>query len=232
MRKQIYDAKESIFIDILRDSDIDLAGYKEFVRSKFNSQTARDNLLIYGTNRTEVTGSSILANTTLANMTDEPGMLPNGYKPGTREDMEFMLSKDPDYFNGIYLDFGPALITPYDNWEPNGRKPNDAIAKDLAEQLKKREIKLPETGLIIPQTLFGLPREDSNSFYGLMPVIAEFTSSETREEIKNIDDYTWNPNWIITDGLARAYLNGKVWGRDGGDLGFSGSGGRVVIKKI
>ena len=217
MKKPIYEIPEKITArGILLESDINLKAYSDFVLSNYSSKKARENLRKFKTENGELTSSSPFMNTALFNS----GLLP-GKRLATREDMELILIKQPDYFDGVYSDFGLSLMTSTDSYEPN-----KFLTENLYEQLNQREIAIPEGGLLIPLTVLGKPEENSNSCYGLTFKFKDLSSSELKSHLRNISDYKWN--WTRDEGLARTFQNGQGWYRNAGRLGDSFSDGRVV----
>ena len=83
---------------------------------------------------------------------------------------------NPEFLRGFFSDTGLVLRTAGDS-----HKPNDFLAKNLAEQLKKREIDLKAPKVIYFDALS--LREDSNSDYGLA-----FDLNERAELGRNIID--------------------------------------------
>ena len=223
MRNSIYELPEKITErKILQSSDLDSEVWKEFVNTNYNSENAKDTLKAFGEEDGELSQSSPFRIAALANMTDNYGVFPNKQKPGNRDDIEYMVKEQPDYFNGIYADFGLALVTPTDSYEPN-----KLLAEKLYEQLTQRKITLPGEGLLIPLSILARPREDNDSAYGLiLEINSKLPTDFVKEHLRNIADYHWD--WTRDEGLASAYRDDRYWDRNDWDLGDSDSVGRVV----
>jgi len=135
--------------------DSKLNEYNDSVKSAYNSDKARAVLSKFGKSNGELTGSNPFMIVHLQN-----SGLANG-RIVTRADLETALRFSPDIFRGNYVDFGLALRTAGDSYSPN-----DLLAKTLAEQLSKRDVKIGK-GIFIPISALRL-REDTNSKYGLV----------------------------------------------------------------
>ena len=232
MRKIIYSNPEKVPArGIAPSSDLEQAAWRDFINTSFESTTARDNLKKYNFNDPELRGSSPLMSTTYANMNpDKPGSLPNGHILAPREEMEIILEEDANYFSGIYSDFGLALVTPYDNWDPDddGKKPNDFVTRNLYEQLQAHEIELTDGGILIPLSVLGRPQENSESAYGLLFKLQDLSSQELKDQIRPLAEYGWTQGWTRDEGLARAFRINRGWFRIDRNLDYSLSDGRVV----
>ncbi len=86
--------------------------------------------------------------------------LPEGTRLATMADLERAIETNPDFLKGFYSDAGLALRTAGDSCEDN-----DFLAKDLAEQLKKRKITLDSPKVIYFDALD--LKESRDSIYGL-----------------------------------------------------------------
>ncbi len=189
-----------------------LPAYKESIK-QYNSEEARESLGKFSRSRDELTGSSPLMIIQLVNS----GLLPEGTRLATREDLENAISNDDDFLREYYTDFALALRTAGDSYGPN-----DLLAKRLAKQLKQRGMALKD-GKLIPLNALSLI-EDKNSAYGLVADLKEGAESSIRE----LSDYEWD--YTRDEGLACAVF---YWYRDwysaGGLLAVSGGLGRVVV---
>ncbi len=146
-------------------------------------------------------------------------MLPQGTRIARREDLEYALSQDNDFLRENYTDFGLALRTAGDSYEPN-----DLLAKRLANQLEKRDIAL-KTGKLIPLDALSLIDEE-NSEYGVVIDLKE----ESESSIRDLNDFKWD--YAREEGLSHAdfyWVRGWLWDSDGGRLAGSDGGGRVVV---
>jgi hypothetical protein len=143
-------------------------------------------------------------------------LLPAGARLAGRKELETAVSIDSDFLKGNYFDFGLALRSAGDNF-----KPNDLLAKTLAEQLSKRGMTIAG-GKLIPFSALKL-KEDSNSAYGLV-----FDLQEDTKEIANLNDFKWDST--KDSGLACAYFNWyRYWCSNLDDVGNSYGHGRVVL---
>jgi len=219
MRDLLYEIPEKITVrGILNDTDVDLGDYNDFVDSSYSSETIRDSLKMFDTANGELIGSSPFMNTTLANMTDKPGILPNGHTLSKLGDLRTMHDQNPDYFNKTDTDFGLALITETDSCEPN-----KYLAENLAGKLRERAIHFPKGGLLIPLSVLDKPQLDSNSSYGLVFEFHDFSKSELRDELEDLA--SCNEDTTLK-GLLRAH--GYQHFNMHGSLGHSLESGRVV----
>ena len=97
------------------------------------------------------------------------------------------------------------------------------LCKNLAEELKQREIELGN-GKLLPLTALEL-LQDLNSYYGLTFGLNE---QATKENIRDLGEFKWD--FARKNGLARAYLSGGGnWGSYDEYLEYSGELGRVVL---
>ena len=201
---------------------------KEYSKKiKHYDKRARGILDIFSLRNNELCGSNPFANVLLAS---EDIALPS--------ELEQAVRINPDYFSNTYEDIALILRTAGDSYQDN-----DYVAKHLAEQLKKRKVKLPAR-----ISLRGLSlKKDNNSAYGLVFKLEENT------EILHVPDFTHRNNgkrffktdergipifekegdrYFHTrkDGLSRLYLGGGLYlGSYGESLADSSVGGRVVI---
>ena len=166
----------------------------------------------------ELTGSSPLMQIHLLNS----GLLPEDVRLATRGELEVTIGKTPSFLQGSYYDFGIALLTSGDN----NYKPNDLIAKALAEQLKYKGIELGG-GKLIYFSAFDKPVDYEESDYGLLLKLKDLSAREL--DIRNLSDFNWN--YQRGEGSACAYLfGGKGWVTSDFELlGRSDDGGRVVV---
>lgn len=159
--------------------------------------------------------------------------------------LEHAISINPQYFREGYEDIGLVICS-----EGDSISKNDYIAKNLAEQLKKRGLTpTPETPVRV--SLKGLIlKEDANSEYGLVFQLGEKaeaisvpefsyknngkTFSETDERGVPIwnekDNFNGRSFYARKDGLSRLYVYGflNLYSYDGG-LDASLSSGRVTV---
>lgn len=165
----------------------------------------------------ELTGSSPLMKIDLLNS----GLLPEDARLATRSDLESAISKAPNFLQGLYCDFGLALWTPGDvNY-----KPNDLIAKTLAEQLKHKGIELGN-GKLIYFSAFDKPVDSKESYYGLLLNLKDLSLNELG--IRDLADFNWN--YQRGEGVACACLDWiGYWNAGDGHLGWSDGDGRVVV---
>jgi len=183
--------------------DAVLPAYNDSVKSAYNSDKARAILSKFEKANGELIGSSPFM---LVHLQDS-GLLPEGSRIATRQDLETALKFDPKIFSGNYIDFGLALRTAGDSYSPN-----DLLAKNFAGELTKRGIKLKK-GKLIPILALTL-REDLNSEYGLV-----FDLKEDIKELEDLAQFGWS--YEKQDGLARACLAwGGYWGSGSGSLGI------------
>lgn len=148
------------------------------------------------------------------------GALPKGSRLATRYDLQTAIANDESqsFLRGRYTDFGLALRTAGDT-----HKPNDALAKKLAKQLKHRGIELNQ-GVLIP--LDALKDQDSQDEpYGLTLDLNDLAIKGT---IRYLDEFTWN--WKRDQGLACAYLDDvRGWYSNYEHLDRADGDGRVVV---
>lgn len=177
------------------------------------SEIARKNLRKFNGANGELAGSSPFMLVQLENS----GLLPTETRLATKEDLETAISLDNSFLKRNYVDFGLALRTAGDFYEPN-----DLLARRLAEQLKQRGIGLGN-GKLIPINALRL-QEDSNSGYGLF---FDLNEQATKEAIQDLDAFKWD---YRRGGLSCASL---YWRRDWiSGLGFLDASlgfGRVVV---
>src|SRR3989344_25759 len=209
MTKQValYRIPEILEVARILDDSV-LNDYNYSIKSKYNSEKARETLGKFNKANGELTGSNPFMLVYLANS----GFLPNGSRLAERKDLETATFLDNSFLSESYTDFGLALRTEGDSCH--------LLAKILAEQLKERGIALGKGKLISLNSL--KLKEDRNSLYGLV-----FNLSENAEGITNLEDYKWDHS--REDGLACAYF-GSHRDCDSSDthLAYSGNSGRVV----
>ncbi|MEK6844454.1 MAG: hypothetical protein AABX83_03450 [Nanoarchaeota archaeon] len=197
-------------VRVLDDSVLE--AYDESIKS-YNSVKAKESLGKFDKSNGQLMGSNLFRLIQLANS----GLLPEGTRLARRDDLENAISQNDSFFRGVYVDFGLALRTAGDSYNPN-----DLLAKNLSEQLEQRNIKLGRGKLIPPDSLYLV--EDGNSAYGVVIDLKE----EGEKLIRDINDFEWN--YTRRQGLSRAILGGsKSWGSLDGDLAYSLSTGRVVV---
>lgn len=160
----------------------------------------------------------------------------------TPSELELAVSINSDFFKGTYEDIGLVLRSEGDSY-----KPNDYIAKDLAEQIKKR---IGKIGANNPTriSLKGLSlKEDVNSEYGLSFVIGDdaeiiavpefaYTNdgrrfSRTDERgVPIFEDNGSRTFYAREQGVSRLFLRRSL-GLSSGDegLAYSNDSGRVVV---
>jgi hypothetical protein len=155
-----------------------------------------------------------------------PGILPKDTRLATRADLQTALANDEtgEFLRGRYTDFGIALFTPNDSYEPN--KP---IAEKLGEQLKKKIG--TDRGLLVPFSALN-DSENPGSFYGLTldisPEILDMKPEDVREVIHDLGSYKWD--YTRGEGIACAGLSDGVdWLAGSENLRRSNVIGRVVV---
>jgi len=191
--------------------------YNASVKSSYNSDKARAILSKFGKSNGELTNSN---NFMLAHLQNS-GLLQG--RIATKADLESALRFGLN-LSGNYVDFGLALRTAGDSYSPN-----DMLAKNLAEQLRKRDIKL-EKGKLIQIGALSKPIEDNNSEYGLVFSLNELSKKELFDSglIKDLSQFKWN--YERDEGLAGAYFNEDgSWGSLDFDLGSGFGASRVVV---
>ncbi len=196
-------------VRILDDSVLD--AYNESIKGY--NEKARESLGKFSGNNGELAGSSPLMIIQLVNA----GLLPQGTRLATRDDLKNAILQDAGFLRGNYTDFGLVLRTAGDSYQNN-----DLLAKRLANQLKKRDIALGK-GKLIPLDVLSLA-EDSNSAYGVIIDLKE----EAEKSIKDLADFKWN--YTIDEGLACASLyRSRSWDSGSEHLAVSDGLGRVVV---
>ncbi|HLC62892.1 MAG TPA: hypothetical protein VJJ21_01090 [Candidatus Nanoarchaeia archaeon] len=177
--------------------------------------TARETLGKFGSQDGDLAGSNPFRLVHLANS----GLLPSGERLAERPDLETAISYEPSFGKGNYIDCGLALVTGRDSY-----KPNNLLARKLAEQFKKRSIPL-EAGKLLPFFILE-NEEDKDSAYGLSFRLKDDTS---KESIRDLSDFKWDYG-PRSEGLARACLNRvRGWFSSSNVLENSNSDGRVVV---
>ena len=200
---------QSGIIRILDDSVLE--AYNESIKGY--NEKARKSLGRFSKSDGELTGSSPLMLIQLANSR----ALPKGTRLARREDLEYAKSQDSDFLIENYTDFGLALRTKGDSYQPN-----DLPAKRLAEQFKQRNIKLGKGKLISLDALSLV--DDENSVYGVVAELKEGAENSIRE----LSDYEWN--YTRNEGLACAdLLRSRYWLSLVRRLAYSDGIGRVVV---
>ncbi len=177
------------------------------------NQKARETLGQFNKANGELTGFSPL----MAIQLIDSNMLPAGTSLATRNNLEKAASKNNSFLKGNYTGFGLALRTKGDSY-----KPNNLLAKRLAEQLKKRDIALG-TGKLIPLDVLSLS-DYKNSAYGVVLDLKE----EAESSIRDLNDFKWD--FIRDEGFSRARFGGdRYWDSCNVRLADSYSSGRVVV---
>ena len=149
-------------------------------------------------------------------------VLPKNKRFATREDLEAGICFS-ELFLEDCIDFGIALETAWDS----NYKQNDFIARNLAEQLKDRGIKL-DRGKLILFSLFEDTPESENSSYGLVFKLADLSSREIKEKVMDLDRI----NWIYRRkrGISCAYFGwNSVWCCSDGNLGLFYPDTRAIV---
>lgn len=196
-------------VRILDDSVLE--AYNESIKGY--NEKARESLGKFSTSNGELTGSSPLMTIQLINA----GLLPKETRLASRDDLEYAISKDNSFLEENYTDFALALRTAGDSY-----KPNDLLAKKLADQLKQRDITLSRGKLIPLDALF--LTEEENSAYGLVIDLKD----EAESSIRELSDFKWD--YIRHEGLACAFLSwNRYWGSNDEHLADSDGLGRVVV---
>ena len=210
-----------------------LPQYQE--RIKLFNERARKSLDIFPDKKGILMGSNCFAPLVLREF------LPKDSRLATMYDLEKLGRENPDFLRGFYIDTGLVLRTPGDSY-----RPNDLLAKNLAEQLKHKGITL-ETPKIIYFDALDLD-ENLESEYGLVyklngranlgkniidaPELTNDFMFMTINE-KGIPVKDENGSRKIhtrSDGLSRFYLDRiSGVGSDGRDLAGSDDDGQVVV---
>ncbi len=207
-------------VRILDDSGLE--EYRESVKS-YNSEKARATLG-EGNERVSSKGGLVAVSSPFIILqfahldSSAQGILPNKDTPATRQEIEQAISRDPSFLRGNEVDFGLALVTEEDSYNPN-----DLLARTLAEQLQERGIELG-TGKLIPFSTLAKPVEHPGSDYGL---VFNLNDSASRENILDLEEFNWDIR-SRKRGLARAYLIDRYWGCDVRNLDLPYSNGRIV----
>lgn len=190
-----------------------LPAYQESLKSM--NPRAQQTLGKYAVVDGDLAGSSPLMQIHLLNS----GVLPKGTRLATRQDLQTAVANDEtgQFMSGRYNDFGIALRSAGDSYEPN-----TMIAKRLAKQLKERDISF-KNGVLIPLAVLK-DSDDPNEPYG---VTLDFNDNATHDTIRPLGEYIWN--WTRDGGLACADLCSRGWGSNIERLGWSGDSGRVVV---
>ena len=209
MAKQVVlQENPEITASILDDSILE--GYNESIQS-YNKKF-RKVLRKFKKYNLELTGSSPFMLVHLANS----GLLPKDTQLATRKDLETAVSKDGNFLNNQYTDFGLVLRTSEDTYE------SDVLpVKVLAEELLSRGIKLDE-GKLIPFKILK-NQEDPNSHYG---AVFRLNENATKDDILDLGQLELDYSDEV---LACARLNSvgdwiSYW-----DLSDSCGYGRVVV---
>ncbi len=211
---ELYKIPESFEVASVLGDEV-LEAYNESVKQQYNSEKARQTLSKFGASKGELIGSSPFMNVQLIKS------LPQKVRLATSSYLEEALSFDCYFLRDNYYDVGLVLASEGDFYTPN-----DLLARRLAEQLKKRGIKLGGGKLIHSSNL--QIQEEPNSAYGL---VFDLNDNTTIFSIQDLRDLEWihSRNY----GLSRVGLNRfGDWDFNDEDLGLSLAGGRVVIVKI
>lgn len=134
------------------DSGI-LESYDERIRSY--GERARESLDIFLYGEDVLAGSNCFASIILRNL------LPENLRLATMADLGLATEINPDFLSGFYSDTGLILRTAGDSYQSN-----DLLAKNLANQLKKRNITLEHPKVIYFDALNLEESQDSD--YGLV----------------------------------------------------------------
>src|SRR3989344_5668972 len=210
-----------------------LPQYQE--RIKLFNERARKSLDIFPDKNGILVGSNCFAPLVLREF------LPKNSKLATMYDLEKLGGENPEIFKGFYIDTGLFLRTPGDSY-----KPNDLLAKDLAEQLKHKGITL-ETPKIIYFDALDLD-ENLEFEYGLVyklngranlgkniidspELTNDFMFMTINEKGIPVKDENGSRKiYTRSDGLSRFYLDRiSGVGSDGRDLAYSVGDGQVVV---
>src|SRR3989344_1160218 len=201
----LYEVSKTLEIVRVLDASV-LNEYNESVRSAYNSDRARAVLSRFGEFKGELTGSNTFMLVHLQNAGLAKGRI------ATRADLEKALRFGLN-LSGNYVNFGLALRTARDSYLLN-----DLLAKTLAGQLDKREVKIGE-GKFIPISALGL-REVPDSYYGLVFDLKDGA------EVEDLSKQRWN--YFKEEGLVGAYLvRGGDWYSNDRYLDSSSGNGRV-----
>ncbi|MBS3098951.1 hypothetical protein J4462_01955 [Candidatus Pacearchaeota archaeon] len=209
---QVFEKAAILESSVLKEYNASLEPFNEHAKRSLGQYKVVDG---------ELAGSSPLMQIHLLNS----GVLPEGDRLVTRADLEkaVVFDRGNKFLGGIYTDFGLALKTEGDPYEIDGVKVNDAIARKLAMQLKKREIALGG-GVLIPFSAFKETNKESER-YG---VTLDLNDLATKETIRPLQEFTWSN--LRGEGLSCASLDfGRGWDSDDGHLGRSYGNGRVVV---
>jgi len=208
----LYEVPQNLETVKILDNSL-LGAYNDSVMSSYNSNKARGVLNRFSARNREIEGSNPFMLVHLQNS----GLLPARTKIATRQNLEKALKlglKLPEN----YVDFGLTLKTAGDS-----HSPNDLPARILAEQLKKREIKL-ESGKLIPISALKVI-ENTDSAYGLV-----FDLKDGIKELEDLSQFKWNhqkDNGLACAGLG--WYGRSNWFSDYENLDYSFDSGRVVL---
>ncbi len=190
-------------------------------------EKARETLNVFSFVDGKVKGSNVFADVELAS-----GII------ALSSELEHAVRISPGYFRGTYEDIGLVLRTEGDSYQYN-----DYLAKNLAEQVKKRGVALPARISLKGLTL----KEDGNSSYGLVFLLGEDSEvinvpefsyvnnrkSFSRSDERGIPIFDGNGNRIFysrENGLSRLYLNVNLNLNSNDEyLADSDAYGRVVV---
>ncbi len=160
----------------------------------------------------------------------------------TPAELERAVGSHSDFFRNKYEDVALVLRSEGDSYAKN-----DFVARNLAEQVEARLGEMPTPEKPARVSLKGMTlKEDSNSAYGLVFNIgdaevisaSEFSNANHGKRFLKTDDKglpifdeQGNRTFYARDnGLSRLYLDWNLGLRsDSGNLGSSGSGGRVPV---
>jgi len=146
------------------------------------------------------------------------GLLPAGTRLAERHDLEVAIAEDHKFVAGNWVEFGIALKTPGDSYEPN-----NVPARVLAKELKKRGIPLGSGKLIPYNVLRNIKNQDSH--YGMVLSLSDQLENSS---VRDLDEFRWN--YTRDEGMARACLGrGRIWDYNDRNLDYSYGNARVVV---
>jgi len=144
----------------------------------FRNESAKENLGRLQSSEGVLTYSSPLICIQLLHS----GALPSNSTLATRSALELTRDFREKHLVEASTDIGIALWT----GEDNNYKPNDLVAKTLAEDLKRRSINIGN-GVLIPFEVLAL-KEDDNSAYGVVPRIR----GSAKDLILPLNSFKWD----------------------------------------
>ena len=208
---QLYKIPEKFEVARVLDDSV-LQAYNDSIQG-FNPR-AKEVLGRFESANGQITGSNPFMLVHLLNQRLIPGE-----RLVERPDLEIAITNDPEFVKRNWIDFGIALKTPGDSYNPN-----DLPARILAKQLEQREIPLG-SGKLVPFNLL-TNKEDGNSAYGFVFALNE--QFERGSVIRDLSDFKWN--YTRNEGMARAFLDSyRDWVYDDRDLEVSNGNARVVV---